>query len=188
MPTGSLRDSAEPPQETEPPFGCSRRHSWLAKRTQHPLTWAAAGVVIAGATTAAVLLNQPGGRARAQSVYCGLVTCAVLRSVAATSGFPAAAPDPAPSSPLAASQGPAPAPSPVPSPRPTAERAAAPVPSRAPTPTTTATPGPTPTATPTPAPGPPRWPFPPPWQPPGGWAAGGRFGSYHAYLEYGWSF
>jgi hypothetical protein len=194
MPTGSLSDSAEPPHEPEPPFDGSRPHSWLAKRGRHPLTWAAAGAVMLGATATAVLLNQPDGRARAQSVYCGLVTCSVLRSAATTSGLAAAAPHPAPSSPLAAPPLPAPAPARVPSPRPAARRPAAPVPSPAPIPTAAATPTPaaTPTVTPTPAPtltpGPPRWPFPPPWQPPGGWAMGGHFLSHRSRFGYSWSF
>jgi hypothetical protein len=176
MPTGSSSDSAEPPQEPDPPFGGSQRYSWLARHGRHPVTWAAAGLVLVAAGGTAVLLHQPGGRARAQTAYCGLVTCAVLRSVAATSRAPAEAPhaSPAPSSALASSRAPAPTPSPTPSPAPSPTAAAAPAPTPSPSPAVSPTPAPSPT--PVRTPGPPRWPSPPPWSPPWPWGPGGHHG------------
>jgi hypothetical protein len=85
MSTGPSSDSAEAPPEPEPPFTGGRRHSWLASHGRHPVTWAVAGVVLLGSAGVALLQEQPGGRARTQSVYCGLVKCAVLRSVADSS-------------------------------------------------------------------------------------------------------
>lgn len=179
MPTGPLSDSADP-QGPGPPFRTSRRYSWLAKRGRHPVTWAMACLVLLGGAGMAIVLHQPGRRPRAQTVYCGLVTCAVMRSVAATSGVPAGVPNPspAPSSPTPSSP-PAPTPSHTPSralsPRPAAAPALAP--SLAPSPAPTV--GPTPKPTPILTPGPPRWPWPPQWPPPGHWPTGDGYHHHH---------
>jgi hypothetical protein len=174
MSTGPSSNSAEAPSEPEPPFTGGGRYSWLASHGRHPVTWAVAGVVLIGSTGAA-LLQQPGGRARTQSVYCGLVKCAVLRSVADSSSTAAVGvprPSPALPSPKAPSRAPAAAPAPVTTPAP------APARSRPPKPVATSNPAPsTPAATPTPklpppwAPGPPRWPWPRAWGWP--WGHGG---------------
>jgi hypothetical protein len=174
MLTGPLGDSAGPPQEPSPPSRDGRRHSWLVKGGWHPVTWAAVGLVLLGTGGLAVLLHQPGGRARAQNVYCGLVTCAVLRSVAAKSGDPAAHPGVAAPSPLATSRTPTPSPAHLPSPQPAGARAAASAPSPAPTPTPASRPSPRPS--PASPPGPPRWPWPFPW-PPHPWGTGEHPGS-----------
>ena len=177
MSTGPSSDSTEPPQEADPPSGDSRRHSWLAGHGWQPVTWAAVGLVLLGGSGVVVLLHEPGGRAQAQTAYCGLVTCAVLRSAAATSSVPAGAPHPAPapSSPLASSRAPAPTattiptPSPAPSPRVAAGSTPTPAPS----------PRPTPTPAPTFGPAPSRWPWPPWWLPSGRWGRGRGHG--HGY-------
>jgi hypothetical protein len=182
MSTGPSSNSAEAPSEPEPPFTGGRRHSWLTSLGRHPVTWAIAGVILLGSVGVA-LLQQPGGSARAQSVYCGLVKCAVLRSVADSStaavgaprpaaalpsseapsiapastppATPASTPEPSQPKPVAVSKSPAPAPSPKPTPAPTPKPPAAP----------------TPKPPPPWAPGPSRWPWPPTWGWP--WAGGG---------------
>jgi hypothetical protein len=170
MPTGSSNDSANPPPQPDPPSGGGWRHSWL------PITWATAAVVLLGGSGVIVLLHEPGGRAQAQPTYCGLVTCAVLRSTAATSSVPAGAAHP--TSPLASSRAPAPtattAPTPKPAPAPRAGAGSTPKPA----------PPPRPAATPAPS----RWPWPPwwPWWPYSGWghdhgypaAHSGRFSNW----------
>jgi len=169
MPTGSSNDSASPSPEPDPPSAGGRRHSWLARAAGrgggwgHPITWAAAGLVLLGGSGVAVLLHEPGGRAQVQTAYCGLVTCAVLRSTAATSGVPAGAahPTPAPSSPLASSRAPA------------RTAATIPAPAAASSPRAQAGPNPAPAAAPRPAPrpAPPGWPW-PVWWPRPGWGHG----------------
>jgi hypothetical protein len=59
------------------------------------MMWATAGLVLLGGSGVVVMLHEPGGRAQAQTTYCGLVTCAVLRSTAATSSIPAGSAHPA---------------------------------------------------------------------------------------------
>jgi len=189
MSTGPSSNSAEAPSEPEPPFTGGRRHSWLARHGRHPVTWAIVGVILLGSAGLALLQQQPGGRARTQSVYCGLVKCAVLRSVAdsSTAAIGVQRPTPALPSSEAPSSAPAstttppttPASTPAPSePKPVAvSKPSAPAPSPRPTPA----PSPKPPAAPTPKPpppwrpGPPRWPWPPTW----GWPWGGGGGRHH---------
>jgi len=184
MSTGSSSDSAEPPSEPEPPFTAGSQHSWLASPKRHPVTWALAGVVLLAGGGAAMIQHQPGARARAQSVYCGLVTCAVLRSVADSSS---AAAVPRPTLALPSSEPPVHATAHARTSAPT--RATAPArsvtlkPAAAPSPTPTAGPAPAPFPRPTPAPWPTRptrptrWPWPPTWGwPGGGWPGGGGWG------------
>jgi hypothetical protein len=174
MPTGPSSDLASPPSEPDPPLAGSRRHSWLPRERGtgggwgRPIAWAIAGLVLLGGAGVAVLLHEPGGRGQPQTAYCGLVTCAVLRSTAATSGVPAGAahPTPAPSSPLASSRAPAPTPTAVPAaPSPAAAAGSAPAAASAPTPA--------------PEPAPSRWPW-PTWWPPSGWRGPGQ-GHGHGY-------
>jgi len=187
MSTGPSSNSAEPPSEPEPPFTGGRRHSWLTSLGRHPVTWAVAGVILLGSVGVALLQQQPGGRARAQSVYCGLVKCAVLRSVA-DSSTAAGVSRPAPALPSA--EAPSSAPTSTPAPPTTPTSTPAPVqpkpvavskpPAPAPSPTATPAPSPKPPAAPTPkpppwAPGPPRWPWPPTW----GWPPWGGGGGRH---------
>lgn len=178
MSTGPSSDSAEAPPEPEPPFTGGRRHSWLASHGRHPVTWAVAGVVLLGSAGVALLQEQPGGRARTQSVYCGLVKCAVLRSVADSSAATVAVPRPSPAlpSPKAPSSAPASTPTPAATPAPTPARPPKPVAARKPAPAPSPTPPATPTPKPSPtwAPRPPRWPWPPTW----GWPWGGGGGRH----------
>jgi hypothetical protein len=164
MPTGSSNDSANPPPEPDPPSGGSWRHSW------HPLTLAAAAVVLLGGSGVVVLLHEPGGRAQAQATYCGLVTCAVLRSTAATSSVPARATRP--TSPLASSRTPSPTASTTPTPKP------------APSPRAGATPTPAPPPRPAPTPARSGWPWLPWWRH-SGWGHG--HGGYLADRSRGFS-
>jgi hypothetical protein len=188
MSTGPSSDSAEAPPEPEPPFTGGRRHSWLASHGRHPVTWAVAGVVLLGSAGVALLQEQPGGRARTQSVYCGLVKCAVLRSVADSSAATVAVPRPSPAlpSPKVPSSAPASTPTPATTPAPTPARSrspkpvAAPKPAPAPSPKPPATP--TPSPSPTWAPGPPRWPWPPTW----GWPWGGGGGRHSRPSSHYW--
>ena len=178
MSTGPSSDSAEAPPEPEPPFTGGRRHSWLASHGRHPVTWAVAGVVLLGSAGVALLQEQPGGRARTQSVYCGLVKCAVLRSVADSSAATVAVPRPSPAlpSPKAPSRALASTPTPAATPAPTPARPPKPVAARKPAPAPSPTPPATPTPKPSPtwAPRPPRWPWPPTW----GWPWGGGGGRH----------
>jgi hypothetical protein len=162
-------DSAGPPQEPGPPLPDGGRYSWLVKSGRHPVTWAAVALILLGTGGLAVLLHQPGGRARAQNVYCGLVTCAVVRAVAARSGVAHSAVGVP--SPLATGKTPTPSPAHVPSPQPTGGRAAAPSGALAPTRTHASKPTPGPTST-----CPPRWPWPFRWLP-HRWGTGGHPGS-----------
>jgi outer membrane biosynthesis protein TonB len=188
MSTGPSSDSAEAPPEPEPPFTGGRRHSWLASHGRHPVTWAVAGVVLLGSAGVALLQEQPGGRARTQSVYCGLVKCAVLRSVADSSTATVAVPRPSPAlpSPKAPSSAPASTPTPATTPAPTPARSrppkpvAAPKPAPAPSPKPPATP--TPNPSPTWAPRPPRRPWPPTW----GWPWGGGGGRHSRPSSHYW--
>ena len=189
MSTGSTSDSAEPPSEPESSFAGGRRPFWIASPGRHPVTWALAGVVLLTSGGVALIQQQPGVRARAQSVYCGLVTCAVLRSVADSSSTVAVAPQPSlalPSSKVPSrATVPAPARTRTPTPAPASSRPPKPVAPSKPTPARSPTPAPSPTPTgapaPTPAPThnprPPRWPSPPAWPTswpwPGGWPGGG---------------
>ena len=201
MSTGSTSDSAEPPSEPEPPFTGARRHFWLASPGRHPVTWALAGVVLLTSGGVALIQHQPGARARAQSVYCGLVTCAVLRSVADSSSAAVAAPRLSPA--LPSSGAPSRAPvrtrtsrptrtsTPTPTPTPARSRPPKPVaPSKpcAPSPKPTAAPTPAPSPTPPPSPTrPTRWPWPPTWGwPGGGWPGGGGGGGRHAQVASTW--
>lgn len=184
MSTGPSSDSAEAPSEPEPPFTGGRRHSWLASHGRHPVTWAVVGVVLLGSAGAALLQQHPGGRARTESVYCGLVKCAVLRSVADSSTATVAVPRPSPAQPSSKAPSSAPASTPTPATTPT------PAPSKPPEPVATPKPAPAssprPPATPTPrpsptwAPGPSHWPWPPTW----GWPWGGG-GGRHSRLSSG---
>jgi hypothetical protein len=164
MPTGPSGDSASPPAETDRSLGGSRRQSWLAARGWHPVTWAAVGLVLVVAFGIAVSVHEPGGRAQTRTAYCGLVTCAVLRSTAANSRVAAEAAHPAaaPSSPLASPSAttPAPTPSPARSPRTTGLSAGTPAPSPRPAPAATGGPGHA------------HWPWPSWWPPSGGWGPG----------------
>jgi hypothetical protein len=186
MPTGSSDDSANPSPEPGPPSGGGRRHSWLTREGGrgggwgHPVAWATVGLVLLGGSGVVVLLHEPGGRAQAQTAYCGLVTCAVLRSTAATSSVPAGAehPTPAPSSPMASSRAPArtaitiPTPATASSPRAGAGSAPAPRPA----------PKPAPTFGPAPA----RWPWPVWWPRSGWWGHGHGYQGAHAGGFGGW--
>lgn len=187
MSTGPSSDSAEAPPEPEPPFTGGRRHSWLASHGRHPVTWAVAGVVLLGSAGVALLQEQPGGRARTQSVYCGLVKCAVLRSVADSSAATVAVPRPSPAlpSPKAPSSAPASTPTPATTPAPTPARSRPPKPVAAPKPAPAPSPKPaTPTPNPSPtwAPGAPRWPWPPTW----GWPWGGGGGRHSRLSSHYW--
>jgi hypothetical protein len=149
MPTGSSNDSA--------------RHSWLARGGVRgggrAITWATAALMLLGGSGIVVLLHEPGGRAQAQTAYCGLVTCAVLRSTAATSSVPAAVAHP--TSPLASPRAPAPTATTIPTPKPApSPRAAA-----------ESTPRPAPPARPADKPAPSRWPW-PRWWPHSWWGHG----------------
>ncbi|MGA8458397.1 MAG: hypothetical protein WB800_23545, partial [Streptosporangiaceae bacterium] len=106
------------------------------------MTWAVAGVVLLGSAGVALLQEQPGGRARTQSVYCGLVKCAVLRSVADSSAATVAVPRPSPAlpSPKAPSSAPASTPTPAATPAPTPARPPKPVAARKPAPAPSPTP------------------------------------------------
>jgi hypothetical protein len=179
MSTGPSGDSAETPTEPEPPFTGGGWHSWLVSQGRHPVTWAVAGVVLLGSTGVALLQQQPGGRARTQSVYCGLVKCAVLRSVADSSSTVAVGvPRPSPALPSSKAPSGAPAstraPVTTPAPTPSGSRSPQPVVTSRPAPS----PAPTPTATPTPKlpppgeQGPSRWPWPPTWGQ--SWGHGGQ--------------
>jgi hypothetical protein len=182
MPTGSSDDSPSPSPEADPPSGGGRPHSWLARAEAvgwgHPITWAAAGLLLLGGSGLAAALHGPGGRARAQTAYCGLVTCAVLRSTAATSSVPAGAahPTPAPSSPLASSRAPA--------------STATTVPSRAAAPSLGARATPAFRPAPKPAPGfgsgPSRWPWPSWGSRSGWWGQGHRYPASHPWGFGGW--
>jgi hypothetical protein len=178
MSTGPSSDSAEAPSEPEPPFTGGRRHSWLASHGRHPVTWAVAGVVLLGSAGAALLQQQPAGRARTESVYCGLVKCAVLRSVADSSTATVAVPRPSPAlpSPKAPSSAPASTPTPATTPTPAPSRPPKPVAAPNPAPASSPKPPATPTPRPSPtwAPGPPHWPWPPTW----GWPWGGGGGRH----------
>jgi hypothetical protein len=184
MPTGSSDDSASPSPEANPPSGAGRRQSWLAREGGrgggwgHPVTWAAAGLVLLGGSGVAVLLHEPGGRARAQTAYCGLVTCAVLRSTAATSSVPAGAahPTPAPSSPLASSRAPAPTATTIPSP------AAAPSPGTGPAPAARSAPKPARTFGPARS----HWRWPLRWPQSGWWGHGHGYPAAHSRGFSGW--
>ncbi len=188
MSTGPSSDSAEAPPEPEPPFTGGRRHSWLASHGRHPVTWAVAGVVLLGSAGVALLQGQPGGRARTQSVYCGLVKCAVLRSVADSSTATVAVPRPSPAlpSPKAPSSAPASTPTPATTPAPTPARSRPPKPVAAPKPAPAPSPKPPTTPTPNPsptwAPGPPRW----PWPPTRGWPWGGGGGRHSRPSSHYW--
>jgi hypothetical protein len=170
MPTGSPNDSASSPPEPDPPSGGSRRHSWLAREGGsrggwgQPITWATAALVLLGGSGIVVLLHEPGGRPQAQSTYCGLVTCAVLRS-AATPSVPAGAAHR--TSPLASSPAPAPTATTTPTPKP------------APSPAAESTPKPAPPPWPAPKPTPSRWPW-PPWWPHPGWGHGHGYPGAHS--------
>ena len=190
MSTGPSSNSAEAPSEPEPPFTGGRRHAWLAIPGRHPVTWAIVAVILLGSTGAALLQQRPGGSAHTQSIYCGLVKCAVVRSVADSSTTAAGAPSqsPAPPSSAVPSSAPAPTPTPTrPAPAPARSRPPKPVaasePAPAPSPKPTA---PAPKPSPTWAPGPRHWPWPPAWPWPWGWGGGGRhFGPSSGHWQFG---
>jgi hypothetical protein len=171
MSTGPSSDSAEQPQEPEPPFRGKRRRSWLASHGRHPVTWGAAALVLVASVGVALLQHEPGVRARAQSVYCGLVTCAVLRSAAATS--PAQAEAAPPSVALPSSPPPAHAAAPAHS----SSSAAASKPAAAHPAKPHAAPAPAPSPKLTPGPPHPSWPPHPQWPWPG--AGGGGHWHHH---------
>jgi hypothetical protein len=186
MSTGSSSDSAEQPSEPKPPFTSGRRQFWRASPGRHPVTWALAGVVLLTSGGVALIQQQPGARARAQSVYCGLVTCAVLRSVADSSSAVALAPRPSLALPSSGAPSRATAPARTSRPArtststPAAARSGTPKPvapsnlAPAPSPKPTAAPAPAPAPWPTRSPRPTRWPWPPTWGwPGGGWGGGG---------------
>jgi hypothetical protein len=187
MSTGPSSNSAEAPSEPEPPFTGGRRHSWLASHGRHPVTWAVAGVILLGSVGAALLQQQPGARARAQSVYCGLVKCAVLRSVADSSTAAVGVSRPAPALPSSGAPSSAPASTPTPASTPAPSRpkpvAVSKPPAPAPKPAPVSAPKPPAAPTPKPpppwAPGPPHWPWPPTWG--WGWPRpwGGGGGRHH---------
>jgi len=188
MPTGSSNDSANPSPEPDPPSAGGRRPSWLARAGGsgvgwgHPITWAAVGLVLLGGSGVVVLLHEPGGRAQAQTAYCGLVTCAVLRSTAATSSVPAGAghPTPAPSSS-------APSSPPGSSRAPARTAATVPTPTAASSPTAQAGPNPAPAPAPRPArkPAPSPWPWPVWWRS-GWWGHGHGYPAAHSRGFGGW--
>jgi len=204
MSTGSSSDSAELPSEPGPPFTSSRQHSRLASPGRHPVTWALAGVVLLTGGGVALIQHQPGARAHAQSVYCGLVTCAVLRSVADSSSAIAAVPRLSLALPSSEPPSRATAPARAPKPTRTSTLARTPAPARpgtpkpetAPSPKPTAAPAPTPAPLPTRPPRPTRWPWPPTWGwpggggRPGGWPGGGGWGGWgggrHAQVANTW--
>jgi len=176
MSTGSSSDSAEQPSEPEPPFTSGRQHSWLASPGRHPVTWALAGVVLLTSGGLALIQHEPGARAHAQSAYCGLVTCAVLRSVADSSSSLALAPRPSLVLPSfePASRATAPARASKPTRTSTLARTRAPARSGTPKPVAPSTSATAPAPRPTRPPRPARWPWPPTWGwPGGGWGGGG---------------
>jgi hypothetical protein len=177
MPTGSSSNSVNPPREPDPPFGDGRRHSWLASHGWYPVTWAAAALVLLGGSGAVFLLHEPGRQAQAQTAYCGLVTCAVLRSAMANSSVPAGDPHPTPASSSSLASPPTPVPTAttirIPSPTPSPRAAAVSTPTPAPSPRPTLTPAPTV------GPAPWRWPRPSWWPPSGRW--GPARGDGHGY-------
>jgi hypothetical protein len=183
MSTGSSSDSAELPSEPEPPFTSDRQHSWLASPGRHPVTWALAGVVLLTSGGVALIQHQPGARAHAQSVYCGLVTCAVLRSVADPSSTVALAPRPSLALPSFEPASRRTAPARASKPARTSTPTHPPAPARSGTPEQvapsqpTAAPAPAQAPSPTRPPRPTRWPWPPTWGwPSGGWGGGGGGG------------
>jgi hypothetical protein len=198
MSTGPSSDSAEQQPEPEPPFTGGRRQFWRASPGRHPVTWALAGVVLLTSGGVALIQQHPAARARAQSVYCGLVTCAVLRSVADSSSAVAAIPRPSPVLPSSGTPSHAaaptrrtsrptrtswhiPTPAPVRSGTPKPGAPSKPAPARSPRPTA----APSPTPTPSPA-RPTRWPWPPTWGWPGGGWPGGGGGGRHARQSNTW--
>jgi hypothetical protein len=185
MPEGSSSDSAGPPGGGEPSSPSGRTNSRPATRGRYPALWAAVGLVLLGGSAGIVLLHDSGTQPPAQTAFCGLVECSVLRSAASSQPPGNPSPEPSPSSPLARSRAaPVPAPTlaprsapttPVPAPgaTPVPAAAASPTPAGSPepgrTPQPVRTPDPVPTWTP-PAPNGPwasRWPQ-PPWDPAGG--------------------
>jgi len=171
MPTGPSSSASEPPSATEPPL-TGRRHSRLTRRAGYLAAWAAAGLIVIGGSSALVMIHKsaPAAHPRAQTAFCGLVACAVLRSDASLSRMPTTAPSSSPSpspeastrSAVAAAPAPAPAPEPTPTPRPKHRPRHHPRPRPAPTPTPAdpwTSPDPTHTWSP------PPWP-PPSWPPP----------------------
>jgi hypothetical protein len=182
MPIGPSGDSAGPPEETQPPPD-GPRNSRLARYVRTPVVWAAAALVLIAGTGALLVTQEAGGQPaqpRAQAALCGLVSCADVRSAAASTrsarrAAPTRPPSPAPAATPTPTGTPAPAVSPQPAPDP--EPAPAPVSGPAPAPPRGHRPHRVPSWSP-----PPRWPWPPywPWQqwpPPwrDGYPGGGRY-------------
>jgi len=179
MPTEESGGSPGRRRRTGSPFS-ERGHSWLTAHARYPIVWAATGLLALGGLGAFLFTQEPSARPRAQTAYCGLVSCEALRSVMASASArspgpspsaalvkPAVTRVPAPAAPLAATPAPGSVAGPVPTPMP------APVP----TPTSTGTRQPRPV--PTWAPPSPRWPWPLRW--PWPWREGRlrTFGARH---------
>lgn len=180
MSAGPSIDSAEPPSDSDPPFTGGRPHSWLVG---HPMTWALAALVLVASVGVALIQHQPPAQTRAQKVYCGLVTCAVLRSVADPSSAVQAVPRPSLAVPSTLAPSSAPAHTRAPASKLTSARSRSPKPVatskpvRAPYPRPTRSPAPSPW--PTRQPTPPRWPWPPAWPPTWPWPGGGGWHHHH---------
>src|SRR5258708_39433049 len=122
MRRGPSRGWSEPPCATEPPFG-GRRYSRLTWRARYMVPWAAAGLIIIGASSAFVMVHQPAvAHPRARTAFCGLVACTVLHSDASTSRVPTAVPSSSASPSSKASTRAAAAPPPELAPSPTPRR------------------------------------------------------------------
>lgn len=176
MPTGGSSGASEPPSTTEPRIS-DRRRSRLTWRARYVAPWAAAGVIVIG-SSALVMMHQPtvAAHPRAQTAFCGLVACAVLRSDAAISRAPTTVPSPIPSpSPRASTSAAAAAPAPDPTPSPTSCPKSHP--RQAPTPTDPWSPSPDPTHTCSPPP--------PDWQPPGDNHSGHHGGGWRGDQSHG---
>jgi hypothetical protein len=182
MSTGPASGANEPPGATEPLLS-GRPYSRRIWRARYVAPWAAAGLIVLGVAGAFVMLHQPVRHPRAPTAFCGLVTCAALRSEASASRLPqpirlprsSPSPSPRASTPTPVTTGPAPALAPSPSPAPTPRPRTHPRPRPRPAPTPTSEPAPTPTQTWTPSPDPtqswtwPPWPPPDHWPPPDQW-------------------
>jgi hypothetical protein len=147
MSTGPSSGASEPPSATEPPLS-GRQFSRPPWRTRYLAPWAAAGLIVISGSGAFVILHKPVGQPRAPTAFCGLVTCAVLRSDAPASraAAPPLSTNPSPSTATSAAPAPEPTPLPTPTPRPR--------PTPEPTPNRTPSPHPTHTSSPKP----PDWP------------------------------
>jgi len=74
----------------------SRRDTRLSWRARSVAPWAALGLVVLGGAGGYALAHEPAPQPREPSAFCGLVSCAVLRSDASAAKVPAPHPQAAP--------------------------------------------------------------------------------------------